>query len=72
MGIGGGRGQQSEQRGVQFSGDGVSKPIPDPVGDVDKPFASEAPCVGRRKTCKSPVIFWELEESGVCVGSPQP
>lgn len=59
----------SKQRGAQFSGDRVSRPIPDPVGDFDKLFAPEAPPVGFWKTCKSPIIFRALEESGVWVGS---
>lgn len=44
-------------------------PGPDPAGDFDKLFASKAPSEVWRKTWKSPVIFWELEECGVSAGS---
>ena len=64
-GHGGGSGRLRECRGkgIQFSG------APGPVGDFSELFASEAPSVDQRETCKSPVIFWELEESGVCAES---
>lgn len=57
-------------KGVWFSGDRVSRLTPDPAGDFDKLFVSEAPSVHWREIRKSPIIFWELEESGVCAGSP--
>lgn len=71
MGIGGGRGSSECAEGREFSFLGtVSRLTPDSAGDFDKLFASKAPSVGQRKTCKSPIIFWGLEESGVCAGSP--
>lgn len=54
--------------GVQLSGDTVSRLTPDPAGDFDKLFASEAPSVDWRKTYKSPIVFLELQESGSLCG----
>lgn len=71
MGIGGGRGNAECAEGREFSFLGtVSRLTSDSAGDFDKLFASKAPSVDQRKPCKSPIIFWGLEESGVCVGSP--
>lgn len=72
MGMGGGRGDSERAEGREFSFLGtVSRLTPDPAGDFDKLFASKAPSVGQRETCKSPIIFWGRGQSGVCAGSPQ-
>lgn len=65
MGTGEGEGGSERAEGREFSFSGA----PGPVGDFSELFASEAPSVDQRETCKSPVIFWELEEPGVCAES---